>query len=426
MCCGLGPGTSKHATDSAFATELNPPATINVPENARAIDARLAAAPARQISTGASARWSTTQTRQLGAADTWQRKSGVSQAALVTDSGARTEPAAPVESGSVPARGLGSFVRPASQTTPLDPLDDPFGDRSSPPLGSPIRINSPQQSAPPPNPAPAEPVPPAPAPYVPPRRAETPAPLFPSPSNGSNGVYNGRNCAEELNSCRIARDFVSGGSIRQISLDITPALTVAQLDGQDIEFYEHELERTLARAPSHVFHDRRGNVVAEGRVTDFRWGRVWIMGADGQTQEIPFTTLSEEDICFVTGWWSIPTECATLEGEYHGRYWEGLTLTWKASGVCHKPLYFEEVQLERYGHSASPFIQPVISTAHFFANIAALPYNMGIHPPSECQYPLGYYRPGNCAPWLVPPVPLSVRGGLLAAGAYLGLIYVIP
>ena len=142
--------------------------------------------------------------------------------------------------------------------------------------------------------------------------------------------------------------------------------------------------------------------------------------------KIPFSTLSEDDICFVTAWWSIPTECVLVDAEYSGRFWEGVTLTWKASGVCHKPLYFEEVQLERYGHSAGPFAQPIISTAHFFLNIAALPYNMGIHPPSECRYPLGYYRPGNCAPWLVPPIPLSVRGGLLAAGAYLGAIYVIP
>jgi hypothetical protein len=89
-------------------------------------------------------------------------------------------------------------------------------------------------------------------------------------------------------------------------------------------------------------------------------------------------------------------------------------------------LYFEEVQLERYGHTAGPLLQPVLSGAHFFLNIASLPYQMGIHPPHECQHPLGYYRPGNCAPWLVPPIPLSVRGGLLAAGLYAGGVYMIP
>jgi hypothetical protein len=51
---------------------------------------------------------------------------------------------------------------------------------------------------------------------------------------------------------------------------------------------------------------------------------------------------------------------------------------------------------------------------------------MGINPPNECQYALGYYRPGNCAPWLVPPIPLSVRGALVEAGAIMGGAFVIP
>jgi hypothetical protein len=94
--------------------------------------------------------------------------------------------------------------------------------------------------------------------------------------------------------------------------------------------------------------------------------------------------------------------------------------------LCHKPLYFEEPQLERYGHTAGPFKQPILSGAHFFTSILALPYNMAINPPMECQYPLGYYRPGDCAPWHIPPVPLSVRGAAAEAGAWIGGIYMIP
>ena len=100
-------------------------------------------------------------------------------------------------------------------------------------------------------------------------------------------------------------------------------------------------------------------------------------------------------------------------------------MTWTASALCHKPLYFEEVQVERYGHTAG-IVQPFISGAHFFVNIAFLPYNMGINPPNECQYALGYYRPGNCAPWLMPPVPLSIRGAAVQAGAVAGVIAIIP
>lgn len=86
--------------------------------------------------------------------------------------------------------------------------------------------------------------------------------------------------------------------------------------------------------------------------------------------------------------------------------------TWKASGNCHKPLYFEDVQLERYGHAWNPVLQPFISGAHFFVSVPLLPYKMGLKPPNECVYTLGYYRPGSCAPYMFEPIPLSVRAAL--------------
>ena len=73
------------------------------------------------------------------------------------------------------------------------------------------------------------------------------------------------------------------------------------------------------------------------------------------------------------------------------------------------------MQLERYGHTRGPIVQPMVSGAHFFVNVALLPYKMGINPPNECQYPLGYYRPGSCAPWMLQPFPLSGRGAATAA-----------
>ena len=75
---------------------------------------------------------------------------------------------------------------------------------------------------------------------------------------------------------------------------------------------------------------------------------------------------------------------------------------------------------------SGPFTQPVVSGAHFFLNIAALPYKMAINPPLECQYTLGYYRPGSCAPWHIPPVPLSLRAAIAEANFIVGGINVIP
>jgi len=125
----------------------------------------------------------------------------------------------------------------------------------------------------------------------------------------------------------------------------------------------------------------------------------------------------------------LPDECPLTDKIFDlevPRPWCPLTFTWKASGLCHKPLYFEQVHLERYGHSWGPYLQPFVSGAHFFLTVPILPYKMGLYPPGECMYTLGYYRPGNCAPYMLDPIPLSVRAGLAQAGAWLGGIYVIP
>jgi hypothetical protein len=82
--------------------------------------------------------------------------------------------------------------------------------------------------------------------------------------------------------------------------------------------------------------------------------------------------------------------------------------------------------MERYGHSWGPVIDPVISGAHFFASVPLLPYKMGVEPPCECMYPLGYYRPGNCAPHYIEPWPWSLRGAAAQAGVMTGLIYAVP
>lgn len=122
-----------------------------------------------------------------------------------------------------------------------------------------------------------------------------------------------------------------------------------------------------------------------------------------------------------------PIECALSEGAAASRRsWPETVYTWKASAVCHKPLYFQELALERYGHSKGPFLQPLVSGAHFFAMLPILPYQMGLRPPKECVYALGHYRPGSCAPYLIDPIPLSVRAGLLEAGAVVGASALVP
>jgi hypothetical protein len=122
-----------------------------------------------------------------------------------------------------------------------------------------------------------------------------------------------------------------------------------------------------------------------------------------------------------------PFECSFEEDRWHeGRCWEQTTYLWKASALCHKPLLFEDEQLERYGHSWSPCCQPLVSSAHFFTRLPILPYCMGVEPPNECIYALGHYRPGSCAPYMCNPVPLSFRGALFQAGAVVGAAAALP
>ncbi len=121
-----------------------------------------------------------------------------------------------------------------------------------------------------------------------------------------------------------------------------------------------------------------------------------------------------------------PTSCALGGGDFVPRQWAPTTFMWQASGLCHKPAYFEDVHLERYGHSWGPYVQPLMSGAHFFLNVPILPYKMGLYPPNECIYTLGYYRPGSCAPYMLDPLPLSVRAALAQGGAAVGMAYLIP
>lgn len=121
-----------------------------------------------------------------------------------------------------------------------------------------------------------------------------------------------------------------------------------------------------------------------------------------------------------------PPECRLTDIPYRVRMYEPTMFHWKASALCSKPLYFQQAALERYGHSFGPLLQPFISGALFYATFPILPYKMGVDPPCECVYTLGWYRPGSCAPKMIYPIPISLRGGLLEAGAVLGAVFLVP
>ncbi len=121
-----------------------------------------------------------------------------------------------------------------------------------------------------------------------------------------------------------------------------------------------------------------------------------------------------------------PCECRLTGETFVPRRFATTTFTWKAAGYCHKPLYFEQWNLERYGHSRGFIPDVFLSGAHFFVTLPILPYKMGVELPWECVYPLGYYRPGNCAPWTCPAVPISGRGLAVEAATITGAVFLLP
>jgi hypothetical protein len=250
-----------------------------------------------------------------------------------------------------------------------------------------------------------------------------PMPMPPAAGDDDARTYRPAQCDAWEANCERFKDWLRADPLNAISMNITPLYSASPVEGESSDEYR---KRDLQVAPSRTWRSRTGELLATGRLGNVEYGRVVIVDDAGKVVARPsIDILGKDEICFITFHWQVPYHCYA-NPELVPRNWVASTFTYQASGLCHKPLYFEEVQLERYGHTAGPIKQPLLSGAHFFLNIAVLPYKMGINPPCECQYALGYYRPGSCAPWHIPPVPISVRGALAEAGAWVGGIYIIP
>jgi hypothetical protein len=340
-------------------------------------------------------------------------------------------------------------VRPA-QYTSSDPFHDPFGDRKANHTSEPSLVLQPTQAE-----AGVEELPP-PRTLSPVRRPAAPNSVMTTTQPGMSGaaprrpymaelqdlpsvgpfgpertgppcdrVYNDRDCCDVQLGCNEFRQRLLSDSIRSISLDITPRFDPSP----DVSIEQEMADRMekLRLLESRQWRNRRGQILATGKMANFDNSSVVVADDSGREMaRLSFNELGDDEMCYVTAFWRLPSECSLGGLRNVERNWLASTFHYNASGLCHKPLYFEEVQLERYGHTAGPFRQPFVSGAHFIINLAALPYNMAINPPTECHYSLGYYRPGSCAPWMIPPIPLSLRGAAAEIGVALGMIYIIP
>ncbi len=224
--------------------------------------------------------------------------------------------------------------------------------------------------------------------------------------------------------CGLARDFIENLDIKRIVVDSSPAFVEGYPSKDRVN--TNTKENFIAEAEVRAWYSIAGEEIARGKLIDLVFDSVVIEKQDGSKTTYLLRRLSDQDQVYVSEAWGVPVTCSLGDQGVAERMFADSILTWKASGTCHKPLYFEDVQLERYGHEWGPVVQPALSTVRFFGDLAFLPYKMGIHPPNECQYPLGYYRPGECAPWTRGPVPISLRGAMSQAAFVTGTAWALP
>jgi hypothetical protein len=93
--------------------------------------------------------------------------------------------------------------------------------------------------------------------------------------------------------------------------------------------------------------------------------------------------------------------------------------------ICYRPLYFEDIKLERYGCNVG-CLQTGLSGVRFFSSIAALPYKMTVRRPRSCECSNGFSRCGDC------PLPgygrreFRIDASLIEAAAVAGVVYILP
>ena len=78
--------------------------------------------------------------------------------------------------------------------------------------------------------------------------------------------------------------------------------------------------------------------------------------------------------------------------------WDPKAVAWASPAFCYQPLYFEHVNLERYGIGYPCPLNALASGTKFFVDASLLPIAMIKHHPKSCECTLGHLRPGNCTP----------------------------
>ena len=98
---------------------------------------------------------------------------------------------------------------------------------------------------------------------------------------------------------------------------------------------------------------------------------------------------------------------------------------WTATGIFHRPLYFEDCSLELCGRDHG-CLEPIVSAAKFYGRIAVWPYMIGATCPNQCQYSDGRCHAADCSPHFFRLPKPSLRGALYQTAAVTGAVFLIP
>jgi hypothetical protein len=95
------------------------------------------------------------------------------------------------------------------------------------------------------------------------------------------------------------------------------------------------------------------------------------------------------------------------------------------SFVVYNPLYFEDLNTERYGWELG-VLQPLASACRFYKDLIMLPYNSAVLPPWCCDANSGYYHVGEPVPYICYTPPWSWKGAFAEVGTFVGGAAIFP
>jgi hypothetical protein len=122
---------------------------------------------------------------------------------------------------------------------------------------------------------------------------------------------------------------------------------------------------------------------------------------------------------------AFPEEPVVSREAYPGRHWPPQTELAEPNYVCYGRLLFEDKNTERFGWDFG-ILQPVFSTAKFYADVVTLPYHIATAPCRCYECSSGLCLPGDPVPYLCYPPELSATGALAEVGSIVGVLAIFP